>query len=299
VALAADADGEANDVRLLPRVMPLARAAVAGARLWVADAQFCDLDQPALFCQEGDHFLLRFTLRNSFTADPSRPEQAGQTAAGQAYTQQWGWMGSGKDRRRRYVRRVVLQRPGQEAVIVVTDLLDEEAYPAEDLLLAYLARWQIENVFQQITEVFELRHLIGCTPEATVFQAALCLVIYNVLQVIRAYAAVAAPEAVKPGQVSVEKLFTDLHEELVSLHRTVKEGELLEVLHDRPAAPQLQARLAALLAVAWQPSWLKAAPRKRPARAPKAKQSGAHTSVHKLLQQAKRQKESPSPRSRE
>ena len=42
-----------------------------------------------------------------------------------------------------------------------------------------MQRWQIETVFQQITEVFELRHLIGSTPQATVFQASLCLVMYN------------------------------------------------------------------------------------------------------------------------
>ena len=33
VALAADPDGEANDIRLVPRALPLARAAVAGPRL--------------------------------------------------------------------------------------------------------------------------------------------------------------------------------------------------------------------------------------------------------------------------
>lgn len=32
-ALAADLDGEAKDLRLVPRVLPLARAAVAGSRL--------------------------------------------------------------------------------------------------------------------------------------------------------------------------------------------------------------------------------------------------------------------------
>ena len=40
----------------------------------------------------------------------------------------------------------------------MTDLLDEQAYPAEDLLAVYLKRWEIERVFQKITEVFELRH---------------------------------------------------------------------------------------------------------------------------------------------
>src|SRR5205807_1781428 len=84
-------------------------------------------------------------------------------------------------------------------------------YPAADLLAVYLARWQIENVFQAITEVFELRHLIGCAPQATVFQASLCLVMYNVLQVLRGYAAAVAPEPVAVEALSAEQIFTDLH----------------------------------------------------------------------------------------
>jgi IS4 transposase len=63
-------------------------------------------------------------------------------------------------------------------------LLDAELWPATDLLFVYLTRWQIENVFQAITGVFALRHLMGCTARATVFQASLCLLMYNVLQVL-------------------------------------------------------------------------------------------------------------------
>ena len=89
-----------------------------------------------------------------------------------------------------------MTRPNDEAVLLVTDLLDGAAYPATALLATYLMRWQIENVFQQITEVFALDHLIGCTPQATVFQASLCLVIYNVLQLIRGYVATGQPRPV-------------------------------------------------------------------------------------------------------
>jgi hypothetical protein len=53
-------------------------------------------------------------------------------------------MGSAKDPRRCYVRRLTVRRPGQGAVAVVTDLTDGQAYPAEDLLDVYLLRWQIE-----------------------------------------------------------------------------------------------------------------------------------------------------------
>src|SRR5262245_39977147 len=76
---------------------------------------------------------------------------------------------------------------------VLADLDDARAYPAADLLAAYLSRWPVENVLQQVTEVFALRHLIGSAPNATVFQAALCLVIYHVLQVVRADAAAGRP----------------------------------------------------------------------------------------------------------
>ena len=74
VALAADPDGEANDIRLVPRVLPVARAAVAGPRLWVADRQFGDLDQPGRCGADGDHFLIRYSTVTSFHPDPARPD---------------------------------------------------------------------------------------------------------------------------------------------------------------------------------------------------------------------------------
>jgi len=287
VAFAADPDGEANDIRLVPRVLPLVRAAVAGPRLFVCDSQFCDLDQAARFTEDDDHYLLRFTLRNSFTADAARPARSGVTANGQAFTEEWGWMGSEKDKRRCYVRRLTLVRPGEVAVILVTDLLDEQAYPGVELLVVYLGRWQIENVFQEITEVFALDHLIGCTPQATVFQAALCLVIYNVLQLVRSYAAASQDGALRVGELSAEKIFADMHEELISLHRTLQVDELLPLLRQPLSTEDLCLRLAALLEQAWSVDWKKAVAKKPRPHKPKAKQSGAHTSVHKILQQAK------------
>jgi Transposase DDE domain len=288
VALAAEADGEANDIRLMPRVLPRARAAVAGPRLWVVDAQFCDLDQPAAFSQQpGDHFLLRFTLRNSFSVDRARPALSGINRRGQAYRQDWGWMGSAKEPRRIYVRRLVVQRPGQADVIVVTDLLEAGVYPAEDLLEVYLHRWQIENVFQEITEVFALQHLIGCTPGATVFQAALCLVIYNLLQLVRGYLAAGQAEPVKVATLSAEMIFEDLKKDLIGLHEVLRVEELLACLPVVPTEEQLKARLAELLGGLWSARWKKVVnPKPRPHQPP-ARQSGAHTSVHKVLEEAK------------
>lgn len=295
VALAADPDGEANDIRLVPRLLALARDAVAGRRLWVADRQFCDLIQPGRFADGGDHYLIRFSRNVSFAADPGRVAVAGVDAAGRPFVQEWGWLGTEGDPRRRYVRRVTLPRPGAEDVAVVTDLLDAVAFPGEDLLAVYLARWQIENVFQAITEVFELRHLIGCAPQATVFQAALCLVVYNVLQVLRGYAAASRPEPTAVAALSAEQIFVDLHEELISLHRTVTPEELLAALPAPGGAAEVAGRLRALLGRAWSPQWQKAVNKKPRPHQPKGRHKGAHTSVHKVLQQAKRQQDKPAP----
>jgi hypothetical protein len=89
-------------------------------------------------------------------------------------------------------------------------------------------------VFQAITEVFELRHLIGHAPQATVSRASLCLVIYDLLQLLRGYAARAAPEPAPAAALSAEQLFTDLHEGLVSLHRTLRLEEVLGALRPPP-----------------------------------------------------------------
>jgi hypothetical protein len=144
VAMAADPDGEANDIRLMPEAIPHARARIAGVRLWVADRQFCDLNQPALLTEQGDHFLIRRSLKTGFHADPDRPARPTVDAQGRTVIEQWGWLGSPKEKRRRYVRQIHLVRPGEEEISLVTDLLDERTYPAEDLLLVYLQRWKIE-----------------------------------------------------------------------------------------------------------------------------------------------------------
>src|SRR5260370_24317532 len=98
VALAADPDGEANDIRLVPRVLPLARAAIARPRLWVADRQFCDLDQPARFAEGGDHYLIRHSKGNGFHPDPARPAVAGTDPQGRADPGGWGWRGACQQR---------------------------------------------------------------------------------------------------------------------------------------------------------------------------------------------------------
>src|SRR5947209_7468771 len=231
LALSADPDGEVSDTPLLPEAVRQVRSRIGGERLWIGDRLFCDLDQPGLLTQQGDHFLLRYNKRVSFHPDPQRPALEGVDGRGRRYLQEWGWIGTAKDPRRRYVRRITLYRPGEEDVSVFTDLVQEKTYPAEDLLEAYLLRWEIENCFQQITEVFDLKRLIGSSPEATVFQAAFCLLLYNVVMVARGY--VSEAERLSAEAISTEQLFYDVRRQLIDwseLLPSAETGRLLEPL---------------------------------------------------------------------
>ncbi len=292
VAMAADPDGEANDIRLMPEVVPRARARISGVRLWVADRQFCDLNQPALLTEQGDHFLIRRSLKTHFHPDPQRPAQTSLDSQGRTVVEEWGWIGAEKDKRRRYVRHIRLIRPGEEEILLVTDLLDNQRYPASDLLEVYLTRWGIERVFQQITEVFELKHLIGSTPEGSVFQAAFCLVLYNLLQVIRAY--VAASQVDMPVEsVSVEQIFLDVQQELTALTKLFPSRMIADWFAEELSREELIARLKILLSGVWTPRYRKAVNKKPRPKVKKPKGSGAHTSVHKVLEAARRKKRKP------
>jgi hypothetical protein len=136
-------------------------------------------------------------------------------------------------------------------------------------------------VFQQVTEVFGLARFIGSTAAATVFQAAVCVLLYNLIQVVRGY--VAAAGGRPPGEVSAEKMFGDVRDELAGLHRLVGEPDLPGLIGPARSGPGLRARLRAILRGCWKDRYVKAVNRNPRPHRPKPKQSGAHTSVHRLV----------------
>jgi DDE family transposase len=291
VEAATDADGEVNDAKLVPALLPKVRARLSGPRLWVADRQFCDLKQTEAFTAADDHFLVRYHPKTHFTADAERPAASGVDGHGRVWRQDWGWLGRQGAKGRRYVRRITLERPGEEAVILLTSLLDAVAYPAADLLELYLRRWRIERVFLQLTEVFHLPALIGTTPQGTVFQLCFCLWLYNLLQVVRAY--VAAGQQREADTVSVEMLFGDVRRQLVALHELVAPGAVVELLAPLPTAAQVQEYLRQRLAGQWSPLWAKAVGKKRRPH-PVKEGKREHSSMARILA-ASRQKKMDSP----
>lgn len=294
VAMHAHPDGDANDIRFLPDLLPVVRERIPAPRLWLADRAFCGPQLFAKLVEKEDHFLVRYSRRTPFTPDPNRPSQRGQDATGRTFVERWGWLGRRAHPQRCYVRRITLQRAGQEAVIVVTDLLDEDRYAATDLLDLYLSRWGIERMFQQVTEVFGLKALIGCSPKATIFQFAFCLLLYNVIQVVRAY--VAAAQGRQAETISAEKLFVDVQQELIAWKVLLPVRATVTYLTPFSSAPRIRRRLHRLLDARWTPRWIKAPTRKRRATTKRSAGTRCHKSAFRLIkahdqmQLAKRQK---------
>jgi DDE family transposase len=287
VAMAAHPDGESNELRLVPDVVAQVRQRRPGPRLWVGDRQFCDLKQIGRFSAAGDHFLVRYHPKLHFHPDLQRDVKHGRDMGGRPYTETWGWLGAATDPRRCYVRRITLTRPAAEELSVVTDLTESQRYPALDLLAVYHGRWGIETVFQQVTEVFPLGRLIGSTPQAGIFQMAFCLLLYNMIQVLRAY--IAAAEQWEAADVSLEKLFEDVERELIAWTVMVEPQVTVTVFGAPPSVAQVRRKLTKLLSNVWQDRWLKTVNDKpRPHRG-KQRASRAHTSVHRVLEDHRRQ----------
>ncbi len=134
--------------------------------------------------------------------------------------------------------------------------------------------------------MFHLQALIGTTPQGTVFQFAFCLLLYNLLQVVRGYIA-AAQERPVPT-ISLELLFDDVHRQLIALSELVAPPVVAALFEPLPDGATLHRRLERLLTPVWTPRWLKAPPQKRKPPTPPTSSAGNHTSVYRLLEAYRR-----------
>lgn len=281
VALSSHEDGEKNDGPLVPALMTqLRQLPTHSPLLTVCDSQFCDLTTPAVLMQEGHSFLIRYHPKVDFVSDSEHPLQEGQDASGRRDIDERGWLGKETNKRRINVRRITLFRPGEDPLILITNLLDEQLYPAADLLELYRMRWGIERVFQRITEVFHLRQLISTTPQGTIFQCAFCLVLYNLVEVACGYLAKA--HGMEPEQISLENVFYSIHRQLIGWTEMLPARWTIQRFrHSLPPQP-LTTRLHELLDGQWNKQWVKS---KKKNYKPKTKDpptAGGHTSIYRL-----------------
>lgn len=295
--VAAHPDGEKNDAPLVPDLLTKVRAQkTSKPRIIVADAQFCDLVQISQYGQAGDHFALRYHPKLHFHADAALPRREFTDAKGRPLIEEYGWLGSPTDKRRRFVRRVTWKRTDHKDLSVVTDLTNRqpgqdtagpEPIPAADLIDLYLIRWKIETVFQDVTVVFGLRKLIGSTPEATAFQAAFCMVVYNAIQVVKSYLAALQPKPMWVDEVSNTMLFISIRKELTAIAVLMPAASLAELVVPLETAEAARTYLQQRLTGLWEKGWKKARNKNPRSYSAKPKGSGAHTSVYRVLQKHK------------
>lgn len=285
IALRAHPDGDANDVAFVPELLPEVRQRLSGKTLlFLADRAFPDPAHLTEFRAAGNHFLVRYAKRIKFERDTSRKQVSGQDERERKFVESWGWLGGEQNPHRCYVRLIELHRPGGESVTLITDLLDAQAYPAEDLLWLYAERWGIERVFQKVTEVFGLEGLIGSTPQACIFQLAFCLLLYNTLQVLRGYVAQAHDR--EPDEVSTEKLFRDVERQLIAWNVMWGPSTTVKYFAALPPLPKLQKLLQSLAAATWSETWRRSPPQKQHHVTPR-QPSRSHNSVYRILQARK------------
>jgi hypothetical protein len=285
--MASHLDGEAGEGALTEELLPR-MAAAAGDKPWVVvlDRLYCNLTFPRRVLAAGGHFIIRYSSHTQFLADPTRPAQERCDPQGRRLVQEWGHLGKSAGARALYVRRITRQLGDDTVISVITDLLDDEAYPAEDMLTTYRARWGIETVFQQITTVFSLKHLIGSPPRAVLFQLSFCLLLYNTLQVVRTH--LAFHQQCAAAQISNQKLFYDLKRQLISVSELVEVPQLLDLLGEGSTSAELRASLGEILRGTWSDRWWKS-PSSGGGGHKKVKQRvlGNHTSTYRELQKAK------------
>jgi hypothetical protein len=284
VGMVGHLDGEAGEAALTEKLL-VQMAATAAGKLWlvVLDRLYCNLNFPRRVLDAGGHFLIRYCSNTTFVADPARAAQESFDAQGRRIVQEWGRLGKVNGPRALCVRRITLHLADGKVISVITDLLDEVAYPAEDLLAMYHGRWGIERVFHQITDVFSLKHLIGSTPQAVLFQFSFCLLLYNALQVLRTY--LAFHQKCEAERISNEKLFYDLKRQMVAVDEMIEEEQLLDLLGEVPSAAELRDYLRRKLRRVWTKRWWKAPSSGGGGhKKTKTRVLGNHTSTYRVLQ---------------
>lgn len=285
VVVEAAVDGEAADNPLVSGAVGRTRALLdIWLRLWVGDRGFCDFKTLHLLSEGDDHFVVRHHAKCKFHRDPSIPARKGKDDLGRAFREEWGWLGGPDNKNRVRVRKITVTRSSGGPLVLVTSLMDADRYPAFDLLVLYRRRWGIETMFQRVVQTFDLRHLIGGTPEATVFQAVFCLLLYNITLVVRDYVAEGAERA--PETVSLHLLYNDIVDEMTAWMKVIGPDGTIAVL-DRTlfAGPEaFRSYLRRTLGGIWTDRLAKAKTTKRPPKKPpRAYLKGGHSSVDRIL----------------
>lgn len=177
-------DGHAQERAIFPQVL----AQVSPNQVWIADRNFCTQDALQQFAQRGAFFIIREHQQLPWTeVTPLR--SVGQSESGPVF-EQLVELSNGLP-----VRRVVVQllnptRHGDSQVAVLSNLPTATAETggvnAVQVAGLYLDRWQIEKLFQTITDTFHCELKTLGYPRAALFVFCTALVTFNLLSTVKA-----------------------------------------------------------------------------------------------------------------
>ena len=153
------------------------------------------------------------------------------------------------------MRRITVERPADESIAVVTDLLDADSYPAVDLLALYHERWGIERVSTSDRGV----RFAGVDRQlAESNRVSVCL-LPGAVQHLASGAAVTC-QGSNHGitQVSTEKLFLDVQNQLIAWTELATPADTLRLIGPLDLKATCR-RLRELLERVWKEVWRKIA----------------------------------------
>jgi Transposase DDE domain len=172
-------DGHAQERSLFPWVLEQ----VQPKQVWIADRNFCTNDFLTQIAQCEAYFIIREHQKLAWTAVTALVA-VGSNGSGELFEQQVR-LTSGL-----IVRRIVIQlkettRHGDAQVWVLTNLPSTEvdALTIADL---YLKRWEIEKLFQTVTDTFHCELKTLGYPRAALFVFCMALFAFNILSTVRA-----------------------------------------------------------------------------------------------------------------
>jgi hypothetical protein len=210
-------DGHAQERALLGPVL----ASVQAGELWIEDRNFCTVGWlRGVVLDRKAHVLVREHKGLPWTAvDELR--YVGRVETGEVWEQTVTLTPEAgpvitEDGTELPWRRIVIKldqptRDGETELAVLTDLTAEQA-DALTLARLYLKRWQIETVFQVLTETLKCEHPQRGYPKAALFAFCVTLVAYNVLSVIKAALRVVHGTEKVQNEVSLHHVTTEIRQ---------------------------------------------------------------------------------------
>jgi Transposase DDE domain len=175
-------DGQAQERRILPEVIPAARE----RDLWIADRNFCTTGFLFGLARQKSCFVIRQHASTLSWEKETQPQKIGRCETGVIYEQNLHLLHGDETL---IVRRITIRldkptRSGETEIHLLTNLPrnDANAYRVAEL---YLKRWTIENAFQEIEQALRSEINTLGYPGAALLGFAIAVLTYNALSVAK------------------------------------------------------------------------------------------------------------------